>query len=157
MTDLETGRRLSADDQSSVDMTVSAEIERLRAEGVETDGDKVALVYTICQRPRLSIREQNDLLARVLGLDKRQVADVFSTGIPDESRDRLNATAAYAAMLLRKTGYDYGKLDTILVTPNPSLRKASHFRFSPPRTPIRCMVEGDINLVILAAANSSET
>lgn len=157
MADLETGRRLSPDDQSNVDMTIAAELERLRIDGLETDGDKVATVHIICQKPGLSNEQQTDLLARVLGLDKNQIVDVFSTGVPDELRPRLDATTAYTMMLLRENEYDYQKIDFILTAPNPNLRKTPYSHFSPPRSPLRCILEGEIELVISAAIASSQT
>lgn len=148
--------RLTLEEQDSVDMTVDAEIKRLKEEGVETQGEKVALVYTICENPRLSDEAKNNTLSAVLGLDTEQIEQVFSSGIPQRLERRLDATAAYASILIRETGADYSKIDSILTTPVDSLRKAPYSRFSPPRSPLKCMKEGEIYLVLSVAVRKQE-
>ncbi|MCL5435259.1 MAG: hypothetical protein M1405_02615 [Patescibacteria group bacterium] len=132
-------KKLSFEDKENLDGIVKSELEK--HPDVITDGDKFANIWAI-----FGLKDAD--LARILGIDENQMNDVFDTGIPEELRERLDRTFTYASILEREIR-SYEEISKLLTTKTPILRKAPYSRYSPSRSPLDCMKQGEIDGLLL--------
>jgi len=115
------------------------ENEIMRHTDIETDGDKISNIWGI-----LGLTNEADL-ARILGIDQRQIPKIFKSGVNDQSiKRRLNRAFAYASILERNLP-DLLQRKIELERPHPFLRYKS---------PIESLKQGHIDQVLYFAAQT---
>jgi len=124
--------------QDIVDDVVRDQLKR--HPDVVTDGDKIFNIYGI-------LGLGSNLLAKVLGIEEERLAEVIKEGIDENLKSRLDKSFAYASILEHEVHEPY-KISGIIRTKTEALKKAPYSRYSPLRSPLECMMQGDIDLVL---------
>lgn len=133
MTGFETGE--SIDFQDFLDAIAEDEIRR--HPDIETDGDKISNIWGI-----LGLKTEADL-ARILGINQRQIPKIFKNGIIDKLKQRrLNRTYACASIFERNLP-DPSERERELERPHPFLRHKS---------PIENLRQGHVDQVLYFAS-----
>ena len=141
--------------------------ELLRHKDIETDGDKIINIWGIFGSQKENFLEDDSneqiggiegplneaLLARILGLTRQEMLDAIKYGfVGEDKKKRLNMTFAYASILEREVKNENGEPDPqriskVITAPSSFLCKDFDTN-NPKRSPMDCMMEGDVERVL---------
>lgn len=116
-----------------------AEDELRRHPDIETDGDKISNIWAI-----LGLTNEADL-ARILGVNQRQISEIFENGTTDQLIKRRLDRAYACVSIFERNIPDLFQRDGELKRPHPFLRH---------RSPRQSLIEGHVNQVLNFAAQT---
>lgn len=151
----------SLEERDDLGMIITAELNPLKQEGIETYGDKVTFIYDMFGGPGKKdiavdlVRDAREekarikRLTRMLGISEYELRDVFAKEVPEDLKNRIDATASFANALFRLEDRDYAKTLSLLTTKYPVFKKAPYSRYSPNRSLEDCLVQGEIESLLV--------
>ena len=136
-------KTLSFNELQEIDDIVKTELDSHPE--IKNTANKIAHIWAIFSEELDELK-----LSQILGVSAKDKDGLMYGLIPENLSERMDRTFAYASILERETK-DPKEISKILKTPLSSLKKDLANPSLPNRSPFECMVNGEIDIVLLRA------